>query len=424
MARVLVVGDSMVKYVEQYFPSRQGLAVKVSAHRGCRIERLLSKIADEVAGFDVVIVHVGTNNVDDGSVSVYRHKYHRLAQGILERNPTAHVAFSAILPRGQNKYSGEEALSDKLWRGNYLYTRVNADLQEFCRERGFTFLGGLENVWPSCLALDGVHPSRHGNKVLADFLYREARSLVAALERSHIRRSYQESHAASLWRGWVTKAPSALTLCEADFPPLGSHASLQPASGAPTTPAPVWEARTAALQRRDTSQLPAAPPRGAGPALVGGVRVRCKGSKTWCTWDTLPSSVPLGLSVPAKGKADRRCAQVPCAQPGAVSRGASTIQASVAGGASQACARHPVVCSSVEEEPRDVRHGGDGEWTLVLSKKRRRKAAALRKPEQSYVPAVSWASGVPASAAANRLQCNPPLPVPEAERRHLRGRQC
>ncbi|XP_077551227.1 uncharacterized protein LOC144164849 [Haemaphysalis longicornis] len=265
MARVLVVGDSMAKYVEQYFPSRQGLAVKVSAHGGTRIERLLSKIADEVAGFDIVIVHVGTNNVDECSVSVFRHKYHRLAQGILERNPTAHVAFSAILPRGQNKYIGEEALSDKLRRGNYLYTRVNADLQEFCQERGFAFLSGLESVWPSCLALDGVYPSRHGNKVLADFLYRQARSLVAALERSHIQRSYQESHAASLWRGWVTKTPSALTLCEADFPPFGTHASLQPGSGAPTTPAPVWEARTAALQRRDTSQLPAAPPSGSWP---------------------------------------------------------------------------------------------------------------------------------------------------------------
>lgn len=58
MTRVLVAGDSMVKYVEQYFPSRQGLAVKVSAHGGARIERLLSRIADEIAGFDVVIVHV------------------------------------------------------------------------------------------------------------------------------------------------------------------------------------------------------------------------------------------------------------------------------------------------------------------------------------------------------------------------------
>lgn len=426
MSRVLVAGDSMVKYAAQYFPSRQGLSVKVSAHPGTRIELLLSKIADEVAGFDVVIVHVGTNNVGDGSVSVYRDKYRQLAQGIVERNPTAHVAFSAILPRGQNKYSRKEAQFVDLRRGNDLYRRANADLQELCRERGFTFLDGLESVWPSCLALDGVHPSRHGNKVLANFLYTEARRLVAAMERSHIRRCYQESHAASLWRGWVTEPPVTFTLRETDFPLLGSHASPQPASGAPTTPAPVGEARTAPLQRRDTSQLPAAP-RGAGPALVGGVHVRCKGSKTWCTWDTLPFSVPHGLSVPAKGKADyRRCAQVPCAQPEAISRGASTIQAAgVTGGASQVRASRPVVRSSVEGEPRDVRRGGDGEWTLVLSKKRRRKAAALRKPEQSCVPAVSRVSGVLASAAANPLKWDPSLPVSASRsQKHLKRDFC
>ncbi|XP_037274972.1 uncharacterized protein LOC119167570 isoform X1 [Rhipicephalus microplus] len=186
MTRVLVAGDSMVKYVDQYFPSRRGLSVSVAAHRGIRIEHLHSMIADKLASFDVVIVHVGTNNTVD-SVNMCMDKYRQLAQGIIESNPTLHVAFSAILPRGQNRYrQGEEQLCD-VCHFNDHYRNVNATLAQLCLERGFTILDSLVDSWPGFLSRDGVHPSRLGNKVLADFLHREAH-----LERRHPSR--EETH--------------------------------------------------------------------------------------------------------------------------------------------------------------------------------------------------------------------------------------
>nr|XP_050049936.1 uncharacterized protein LOC126545928 [Dermacentor andersoni] len=122
-------------------------------------------IADKLAGFDVVIVHVGTNNTVD-SVSVCMDKYRQLAQGIIERNPIVHVAYSAILSRGQNQYSSWEAQSSWLHDLNDNYKKINTALMQNCHECGYTFLGGLVDNWPSCLSRDGVHPSRFGNKVL------------------------------------------------------------------------------------------------------------------------------------------------------------------------------------------------------------------------------------------------------------------
>ncbi|KAL1474788.1 hypothetical protein MTO96_037714 [Rhipicephalus appendiculatus] len=101
-------------------------------------------------------------------------KYRQLAQGIIESNPMLHVAFSAVLPRGQNQYRpGEAQLSDVCHLNDH-YRNVSAALTQFCLERGFTFLDSLVDSWPGCLSRDGVHPSRFGNKVLADFLHREA----------------------------------------------------------------------------------------------------------------------------------------------------------------------------------------------------------------------------------------------------------
>ncbi|XP_037285781.1 uncharacterized protein LOC119178659 isoform X3 [Rhipicephalus microplus] len=196
MTRVLVAGDSMVKYVDQYFPSRRGLSVSVAPHREIRIEHLLSMIADKLASFDVVIVHVGMNNTVD-SVNMCMDEYRQLAQGIIESNPTLHVAFSAILSRGQNRYREGEQLSDVCHLNGH-YRNVNAALAQLCLERGFTILDSLVDSWPGFLSRDIVHPSWLGNKVLADFFHREACALSTHLERRCIQQSYKESKASAV----------------------------------------------------------------------------------------------------------------------------------------------------------------------------------------------------------------------------------
>lgn len=156
MSRALLAGDSMVKYVGQYFPSHQGLAVEVSAHRGAKIKHLLPMIVNKLGSFDV-IVHVCTNNTLE-SVDVYIDKYRRLARDIIASNPRAQVAFSAIFPRGQNEYRMREAQSAKLRRINERYKEVNAALQELARSRASISWMAWLKIGPA--ALPGMVCSR------------------------------------------------------------------------------------------------------------------------------------------------------------------------------------------------------------------------------------------------------------------------
>ncbi|KAL1487055.1 hypothetical protein MTO96_008359 [Rhipicephalus appendiculatus] len=158
-------------------------------------------IADKLASSDVVIVHVGTT-VD--SVNVCMDKYRQLAQGIIEHNPMLHVAFSAVLPQGQNQYRPREAELSDACHFNGHYRNVNASLTQFCLERGFTFLDGLVDSWPGCLSRDGVHPSQFSNNVLADFLHQQAYALSIHLERRRIQQSYKEFQ--NICMEWVGSA--------------------------------------------------------------------------------------------------------------------------------------------------------------------------------------------------------------------------
>ncbi|KAH7959068.1 hypothetical protein HPB49_008017 [Dermacentor silvarum] len=255
---------------------------------------------------------------------------------------------------------------------------------QYCHKCGFTFLGGLVNDWPSYLSKDGVHPSRFGNKVLADYLYQEACTLFIHLERCRIQQCYKEIQAPSSWTG-RTRQDSIPAISEADFPPLGLHIfiSSQAASGPSTAPAPVWKASTAPLQRHDTNQ-PTRTLQGAGFSLVGSVRVRvARVARLGGPGTSLPSPLFHGTSVPSRGKAEGRSHK-----PMIPGRGASTTCVRRTRRATQKHESAPVVCSSVGEGeasareaavPEAVSQCGDSEWKLVVSKRRRRKAAALHK---------------------------------------------
>nr|XP_037276793.1 uncharacterized protein LOC119169886 [Rhipicephalus microplus] len=118
-----------------------------------------------------------------------------------------------------------------------------------------------------------------------------------------------------------------------------------PAVGGPSAaPAPVWKTSGALMQRHDTDQL-ASTIHDIGFTLVGGVRVRCKRSKAWWTWDSLPSPIFHGTSVPCKGNTGERSVQ-----PMIPSRGAITTCGRKIRRASQEHESALVRSSVVEEE--------------------------------------------------------------------------
>ncbi|KAL1474787.1 hypothetical protein MTO96_037713, partial [Rhipicephalus appendiculatus] len=203
-------------------------------------------------------------------------------------------------------------------------------------------------------------------------------------------------------------------MSEADFPALGLHTVhySQAAGGPSTAPAPVWKTSSALTQRHDTDQL-ARTVHGIGFTLVGGVRVRCKGSKPWWTWDSLPSPIFRGTSVPSRGNTEGRPVQ-----PMIPGRGASTTCDRRTRKDSQERENALVVHSSVGEEeasageaavPQAVCQRGNSEWKLVQSKKRRRKAAALHKQERSCELCADSEGKVLAVTAAKSFRSTSPM---------------
>ncbi|XP_049516634.1 uncharacterized protein LOC125942484 isoform X1 [Dermacentor silvarum] len=169
----------------------------------------------------------------------------------------------------------------------------------YCHEGGFTVLGGLVDDWPSYLSRDGVHPSRFGNKVLTEYLYQVACTLSIHLERSHIQQCYKETRAPSSWTSWTRQ----------DKHPCHHRGGVSPTWFAYfhffSCSKWTFHSTSSCLVSQQTKTL-----QGAGFSLSGGVRVRCKGSKAWWTWDNLPSPIFHGTSVPSRGKAKQRSGEL------------------------------------------------------------------------------------------------------------------
>lgn len=166
MTRVLVTGDSMVKYQSQYLVSRGDVCIKVKSFPGIRTEQLFERISESVAESDVVIIHVGTNNTRD-SVNVCMDKYRRLLSDLRATKRNAVFAFSAILPRERSGYPCQQRSStvEHPYSLNVKYRAVNSLLQELCHAEGVHFIEG-QVEWEQLLCKDGVHLNFKGNEVV------------------------------------------------------------------------------------------------------------------------------------------------------------------------------------------------------------------------------------------------------------------
>jgi lysophospholipase L1-like esterase len=154
---VLILTDSIFKYCEVPFGAR-----KISV-RGATISSLAS-IVQENYFYDIdfsllhlVILHVGTNDIDNGSRSVFM-DYRQLIQAIKSQQPNMYIIVCAILPRPCD-----------LSYTNSSVKRVNNSLQELCRRNGSlhfhsTYKGFLHHKQPifSLYARDNLHLGRLG----------------------------------------------------------------------------------------------------------------------------------------------------------------------------------------------------------------------------------------------------------------------
>ena len=99
---VLVVGDPQLKHVKGEKLENDHRTVEVRFKQGMKIEEVKNKV-DGSDNSDVIILHVGTSNVNDKSPSDLAEVIVNVSESIQKKNLSARVAYSSVFKRKQEK---------------------------------------------------------------------------------------------------------------------------------------------------------------------------------------------------------------------------------------------------------------------------------------------------------------------------------
>ena len=151
---VLILGDSIPKYLDGKRMSRR-LTVRNECIRGSKLEDWI-KIAPALIlehKPSAVIIHCGTNNIQNCLISKCIELTSALVQVIRNTNPNTTIAFSALTVQG--------SIGQSFWADKY-----NTRLLEFCRQFNCDIIDN-SNIKIAHLARDGLHLGNIGIKLLA-----------------------------------------------------------------------------------------------------------------------------------------------------------------------------------------------------------------------------------------------------------------
>ncbi|KAH6920646.1 hypothetical protein HPB50_028366 [Hyalomma asiaticum] len=191
MTRALVAGDSMLKDLAGSFTLSPTVHVEVRSFSGVRIEKLFPLIAQCLADVQVVVLHVGTNNVGEGPLTLIA-RFRSLISRIIDVNPCIRVVVSAILPRKASSHNYKWALSVReLETFNTDAGETNAILQALCRKNGYVYVDCTREL-AGMLKADGVHPTQRGSQLLGCLLREAIKRAVTDLEVSHREVAWQQ----------------------------------------------------------------------------------------------------------------------------------------------------------------------------------------------------------------------------------------
>ena len=174
--KIAMIGDSTVLNMYNYNPTdRIDFYGKVSLHANGIFTKKVSgsavPIIDEIKGkgYDVVIVHVGVNDLG-GSESAWGEIYRNILKGVKSRTPDALIYASAVLPVNEavarrNGYSCTNAM---------IATR-NKTILKIATEERVNYLDATSYLapsgqLPSTYASDGIHFYGSACKLWADWM--------------------------------------------------------------------------------------------------------------------------------------------------------------------------------------------------------------------------------------------------------------
>ena len=180
-ASCVILGDSQVKYISRHVAD----GVTCISRPGYIVRDLQEDAARVAPFFDVVVLHVGTNDVSRSAWSQTAGVYERMIQLIRTVHPDVCIVISGILPRHKDRFTGEDS-----YRTNDLNRKasiVNEELKDMAIRLGVCFLS-LWNIFldRKNISWDGLHLSPDGCRHLAEALttaaWKEARE-TSALQR-------------------------------------------------------------------------------------------------------------------------------------------------------------------------------------------------------------------------------------------------
>ena len=171
LPEVLVVGDSMVRYLDREFCEKERKKRMRVCYPGAGVNDVKERYENVVNGSardSVVVLHVGTNDVDRVRSEELMARYRCLLEKV--RDSGRRCVVSGVLPRCQ---------AGSRWHSRAI--GMNERVQKMCEEMGLSFMDEWREFSgrKELFAMDGVHLSRLGVKVLSDCLERAVRDCVS-----------------------------------------------------------------------------------------------------------------------------------------------------------------------------------------------------------------------------------------------------
>ena len=152
--KVIVVGDSITKFLRSDELSTSERSVTVMKHPGCSTEDMtdyIKPIARKKP--DTILLHVGTNDLTKGINTMKNVRKCVEAIRELDNSENIQIGFSSIVHRSDKDFSKE-------------ISELNVKLKKYCLGRGFIYIDN-DNINESCLNNSKLHLNKKGTSLFS-----------------------------------------------------------------------------------------------------------------------------------------------------------------------------------------------------------------------------------------------------------------
>ena len=152
--QICMVGDSQLSRMDAQKMSNNHHVVMLNGKSGMKVEEAANRVDCEA---DVIIMHVGTNNLCDETPEEVAEKVVKTFKKIKQRNPKAQLAYSSIFRRKGN--AAANGMNIKVFKTNKI-------LKEELMLQGIDFIDN-DNILYGNICDDGLHINQGGAKRFA-----------------------------------------------------------------------------------------------------------------------------------------------------------------------------------------------------------------------------------------------------------------